>query len=245
MDREGTGYPMAEQKAKGHEFEILRPGCSQDGEGIPEVAYEHYLTALLAGDRRFCQATVETLLDQRVPIRRIYEELFGRSLYRVGELWERGRISVAKEHLATALTESLMTLVYPQLFAAPHTRHSAVVSCVAHEYHHIGGKMVADTFEFHGWNSYFLGANTPIKDLLSLIDEKQPEIIALSMTITFHLESLIRTLTSIRHRFPNTPIWIGGQAFRWGGAERVEEIHGTAVLSNLAEMETRLRDWGT
>jgi hypothetical protein len=90
LDREGTGYPMAEQKAKGHEFEILRPGCSQDGEGIPEVAYEHYLTALLAGDRRFCQATVETLLDQRVPIRRIYEELFGRSLYRVGELWERG-----------------------------------------------------------------------------------------------------------------------------------------------------------
>ena len=236
---------MAEQQAKDHEFEILRPGSSPEGDGIPEAAYEHYLAALLAGDRRYCQATVETLLDQRVPIRRIYEELFGRSLYRVGELWERGRISVAKEHLATALTESLMTLVYPQLFAAPHTHHSAVVSCVTHEFHHIGGKMVADTFEFHGWNSYFLGANTPIKDLLSLIDEKQPDVIALSMTISFHLETLIRTLASIRLGFPNTPVWVGGQAFRWGGTERVQEIQGAVVLSNLAEMETLLREWGT
>lgn len=39
----------------------------------------------------------------------MYQDLVQRSLYEVGELWERGHVSVATEHLATAITESLLT----------------------------------------------------------------------------------------------------------------------------------------
>ena len=69
------------------------------------------------------------------------------------------------EHLATAISESLLNLTYPRLFAQPRNGKSAVVTCVSNEYHQIGGKMVADIFELNGWRGHFLGANMPEADL--------------------------------------------------------------------------------
>ena len=93
-----------------------------------------------------------------------YNNLFQKSLYRVGELWESNRISVAKEHLATAITEGLLNLVYPKLFEPEQYRkgRTILISCTANEFHQIGGKMVADVCELNGWDSHFLGANTPV-----------------------------------------------------------------------------------
>ena len=109
-------------------------------------AYARYLEALLIGDRRRCREQFETWLAAGTPVRTIYQDLVQRSLYEVGALWEQGRVSVATEHLATAITESLLNLVYPWLFSQPHLGRSAVVTCAANEYHQIGGKMVAGFF---------------------------------------------------------------------------------------------------
>ena len=36
--------------------------------------------------------------------------------------------------------------------------------------------MVADIMESHGWDAWFLGADTPLEDLLSLLQDKQPGV---------------------------------------------------------------------
>ena len=82
---------------------------------LTEETYRNYLTSLLGGNRIVCGTVVDDVLEQTRAIHGLYEEVFRRSLYEVGELWERGRISVADEHLATAMTESLLTQVYPFL----------------------------------------------------------------------------------------------------------------------------------
>jgi methanogenic corrinoid protein MtbC1 len=206
-----------------------------------EVAYAHYLEALLAGDRHRCRELFEGLLDGGVDLRTLYQDLVQRSLYEVGTLWERGRASVATEHLATAITESLLNLVYPRLFSQPRIGKSAVVSCSANEHHQIGGKIVADTFELNGWRGYFLGANTPPADLLDLIREKRPDVVALSLTVYFNLEALLQTAAAVRAAFPAVPILVGGQAFRHGGRERAEQIERVHYLPSLAELESWMR----
>lgn len=213
----------------------------RDGEN--GSVYRPYLASLLEGDRQACRTAVERLLEKQTPLRELYEGLFQRALYDVGELWERGRISVATEHLATAITESLMTLVYPRLFAAPHVGRSAVVSCVANEFHQVGGKMVADTFELHGWNGYFVGANTPVRDLLELIDEKKPDVVAMSLTVYFGIDALRKAAEAVRAEFPDTPIWVGGQAFRWGGCDRLKTIPDVDYMPSLGVLEQTLATW--
>jgi methanogenic corrinoid protein MtbC1 len=150
-------------------------------------------------------------------------------------------VSVATEHLATAITESLLNLVYPRLFSQPRLGKTAVVTCTANEYHQLGGKMVADIFELNGWRGYFLGANTPPRDLLDLIRDKQPDAVALSLTVYFNLETLLQTAAAIRAEFPAVPILVGGQAFRFGGRERAEQIAGVRCLASLAELESWMK----
>jgi methanogenic corrinoid protein MtbC1 len=102
-----------------------------------EETYRRYLDGLLVNDRQQCQVSFEQWLQSNAGLRTLYEDLVQLALYEVGALWERGRISVATEHLATAITESLLNLAYPRLFAQPRIGRSAIVACVANEYHQI------------------------------------------------------------------------------------------------------------
>ena len=136
---------------------------------ITDQLYEKYLSSLLEGERKACIRIVQELVDQQIDLKHLYTDLFQKSLYTVGELWETNRITVAKEHLATAITEGLLNLdLPPESSRGRRTSGSIVISCTANEYHQVGGKMVADIFEMNGWNGYFLGANTPVDQLLEV-----------------------------------------------------------------------------
>ena len=208
---------------------------------VDEEEYRRYLAALLAGDHRQCRAIFESILEGGIALRGIYQDLIQRSLYEVGALWEVGRASVATEHLATAITESLLSLIYPRLFNRPHLGKSAVVTCVANEYHQVGGKMVADVFEMSGWRGYFLGANTSIEDLLDFIRDKAPSVVAFSLTVYFNLETLLEAASAVRTAFPSIPILAGGQAFRLGGRSRIEEIPGVRCIASLDSLESWMK----
>jgi len=207
---------------------------------IEEPIYERYFAHLAAGDRRPCSEIVQALLDRGEDLGTIYTDLFQRSLYRIGDLWERGRISVAVEHLATALTESLLTLSYPLLFARPRQGRSAVISCVANETHQIGGKMAADILELNGWDTWFLGANTPVADLVGLVREKKPDVVGLSLSLYFRMPELEAAVRAVRAERPEQRIVVGGQAFRWGGREAAERLGRVRCVDSIVDLEAIL-----
>ncbi len=207
---------------------------------LDEPCYQTYLGDLLAGHRAPCVALVQRLLAESIGLRDLYLNLYQRSLYDVGDLWERNQISVAVEHLATSITEGLLNLSYPQLFAAPRRGRRAVVSCVVNEYHQLGAKMVADLMELHGWDTDFLGANTPHDALIDLLHHRHPDVLALSMSIYFNLPALLELLLKIRLVFPELPIWVGGQAFRHGGREAVGNFPHVSCITSLDDLERRL-----
>lgn len=207
-----------------------------------EAVYPRYLENLLGGRREECHTIIEDLVKQSTPVHDIYVHLFQRSMYEVGELWECNKVSVATEHLATAVTESLMTLLYPQIFGAEHCGKSAIVAAVVNEYHQIGAKMVADIFELNGWNGFFLGANTPVADLLQDIAERSPEILALSMSISDNLGALKETVEQVHGSFPNLPILVGGQGFRWVAEDITREYPYLEYVQSLERLEDMLQN---
>ncbi|MFP4474150.1 MAG: B12-binding domain-containing protein [Desulfatibacillaceae bacterium] len=204
---------------------------------ISKELYDDYLNALLAGDRGVCLSHVQSLLDRDEAVGVIYKDLIHRSMYEVGALWERNRIPVSVEHMATAITESLLPLVYPRVFSTPRIGKKAVVSCIANEYHQLGAKIVADSLELLGWDAYFLGANTPARDLLSLIEVKQPDLLGLSVAVYFSVPNLVRAVETVRDAFPELPVFVGGQAFRWGGLESVAGFRDVTHVEGLDQLE--------
>jgi methanogenic corrinoid protein MtbC1 len=202
---------------------------------ITEQLYQHYLDLLLQGERIACGRIVQDLLDREIEIKTLYMDLFQRSLYTVGDLWEANKISVAREHLATAITEGLLNLIYPKLFENNGRRKGkkVVVSCAVEELHQIGGKMVADIFELHGWDGHFLGANTPLDQMLAHIQETQPDLVGLSLSVYFNLPALKNGLEAVRSEFNHLDIFVGGQAFRWGGTDLMKHYSATHYVPSL------------
>jgi len=203
---------------------------------IENETYINYFNSLIKGAKNECVAIFDEVINTNVPIETIYTQLFQRSLYQVGEYWEMNRISVATEHMATAITENLMIRLQPQLFSTERTGKKAVIACVANEYHQVGAKMVADIFEMNGWDGYFIGANTPNAELLRFIESKNPDLIGLSLSIYFNLPELQNTLSKIRQCFPFIPVMVGGQAFRWGGTEIIQKFSNVNYLSSVEDL---------
>lgn len=208
---------------------------------IEERLYQDYLMALLAGKRKQCRDMVQRLLDANIELKTLYTDLFQRSMYEVGELWENNRITVANEHLATSITESILNLTYPTLFSADPSGKKAVISCSANEFHQVGGKMVADIFELNGWDGHFLGANLPSEEMARFIHEVQPDVVGLSLSILANLHHLKRGIEVVRTDFPKLDLLIGGQAFRWGGIDEIKQYTGTEYIPSLDALEKLIK----
>ncbi|MFA7240049.1 MAG: cobalamin B12-binding domain-containing protein [Sulfuricellaceae bacterium] len=195
-------------------------------EVIDDTLYQRYLAALLAGDRMQCAGVAQDLAAKGTAIKDLYIHLFQRSLCRIGELWEQQQISVAVEHLATAITGRMLSLLQAQVFSGATRGRTIVIACIADEHHQIGSRMVADYCELLGLRAYFLGANMPLPDLLQLINQCRPTLLGLSVTLTANLPALLEALDALGSAFPDLPILVGGQAFRRGGLAAIYALRG-------------------
>jgi len=205
-----------------------------------EELYQRYKNALLKGDKLSCRTIINDLINCEINIMDVYTHFFQRSLYEIGQMWEKNENSVAKEHMATSITSSLMTLFYPIIFSFEKIGKKAVVSCVANEYHQIGGKMVADLFEIKGWDTMFLGANTPAQELDRFIQEENPDALALSLAIYGNLQKLIEVIDLVRKGNPMLPIIVGGQAFKWGSSESLEKFENIRYIPSIEDLQDLL-----
>lgn len=199
--------------------------------------YNTFLDALIKGDRIRCSNISNSLFAADMPVFDIYENYIKTALYDIGELWEQGKISVATEHMATAIAENLINNFYAKIISGEKINKNVVVGCVENELHQIGVKMVSDVFELNGWNAYFLGANTPNDEFISFIKEINPDMVALSLSLYFNLPALEKLLRSIRNEFPKLFVLVGGQGFRHGGQEVLTKYPHTLFLPNLKEVE--------
>ena len=202
-----------------------------------------YLDDLVAGRRPACAARVDALLAQGVSPREIYVDLFQSSLYEIGRRWETGEVSVATEHLATAITEELLGRVFPHVARRPSRGRRAVVSCAADEFHQIGGRIVADTLEGMGWDVDFVGAGASTEELVDSILRAPADLVAISVSVDFHLRRMEDTVRAVRMADSQVPIAVGGRALAHGGAARLaalglEGIHHVPTLEALEALLT-------
>jgi MerR family transcriptional regulator, light-induced transcriptional regulator len=176
---------------------------------------QSYLDALLAGDRRAASALVLDAVAGGLPLEDVYLEVFQVTQQELGRLWQMNRISVAEEHYCTAATQLVMSLLYPFIFSTKRAGRRIVVACVAEELHEIGARMVADLFEMKGWDSFYLGANTPTDGVVSTVVARRPHVVALSATMSRHVAAVASLVRAIRARpeAAPVPIIVGGRPF--------------------------------
>ncbi len=133
----------------------------------------------------------------------------------VGKLWEEGSISVGQEHLATSITQRVMSAFYYKILEAPRPKGSVILSATPGELHEIGARMVADLLEIDGWDVHYTGANTPADSVISLVHEYKPRFLLLSTTLITHLDKVIDLVKLVKGNGLKHPpkVIVGGLAY--------------------------------
>ncbi|MBM4172193.1 MAG: cobalamin-binding protein [Ignavibacteria bacterium] len=206
-------------------------------EMISEAVYLHYLSALLDGNKKQCTDLVTGLIKDKADLKEVYINLFQRSMYRVGQLWEKERCTVADEHIATKITESLIELSTSKYPINEKKDRLAVITCIDKEFHELGARLVTGFFEVSGWNAIFLGSNTPQSCMIKLLKEKKPDILGISVNLYINIARLIYLIELVHHEIPELKIIVGGQAFAGDNTTALKDFSYVEYIPSLDELE--------
>lgn len=207
---------------------------------ISEAIYLHYLDAILNGDKKQCFQIVFNLINQQVSIKEIYMELFQRSMYRIGQMWEREKCSVADEHVATRITEALIEFVGTNHLGNNKSEKLALITCIDKEYHELGARMVAGYLEANNWRTIFIGANSPQSTILKVIKEKKPILVGISNSFYINFFRLVKLIQAINNEYPDQEIIVGGQALAEGRSEGISQYKNVKYITCLNGLEKYL-----
>lgn len=190
------------------------PSFLGDDSQLTQLACQ-YLDALLAADRHTASRLILNTVEHGTNVRDIYLGVFEPALREIGRLWQTNQVSVAQEHFCTAATQLVMSQLYPHIFNTNKINRRMVATCISGDLHEIGMRMVADFFEMDGWDTYFMGANTPIFTILQAIRERQADLLTISATMTFHIRAVNELIAAVRDMDGGrrVPILVGGYPF--------------------------------
>ena len=187
-----------------------------------EAAATRLVDALLSGDVPEVDAIVEDILDEHGPIA-FFDDVLRPALYEVGARWARKEISVADEHLATALAHRQLAKAYPLLVTRPaFSREPVLLMGVQGELHVLGLRMIADVLEGAGFAVHFAGADVPTQAIKDAVRRLEPAVVGLSTTIGTDPEAVLGAIDTIREARPQTGILVGGA--RAAAAERHRDV---------------------
>ncbi len=201
-----------------------------------------YLETLLKGERHLAGKLILDAVETGADIKDIYLHVFQRSQYEIGRLWHINRVSVAQEHYCSAATQLIMSQLYTHIFSTEKIGRKLVAACVGGELHEIGIRMVADFFEMEGWDTYYMGANTPASSILEAVEHHDADVLGISAAMPFHRTALNDLVESIRtfDGTKNVKVIVGGNALklspglwkRMGADGFAEDAQGAVLLAN-------------
>jgi MerR family transcriptional regulator, light-induced transcriptional regulator len=174
-----------------------------------------YLQAQLGGNRREAlRLIVEDGLKRGLTCLDIHN-VIQQAQREIGRLWQEDRITIAQEHMATAISQVVLSHVYQYADAPRSNGKRVLVACVEGELHDFPARLCADALDLAGFDVRYLGASVPHESLVAMVAAHQPDLLVLSVTMTFHVPSLREAVRRVRERHASVPIAVGGGACSW------------------------------
>ena len=149
-------------------------------EAWPEA--DPFEAALLDGNQRNAVSIMDDCLDRGCSLVDFELHVIQPSLYRIGEKWQDNRVTIAQEHMATAMVHSVMTVGLHRSRTPVPRNKRVLLACVEGNHHAVGLRMVADAFQLDGYDVQYLGSNVTTRALVQHALDWKPDLIGLSVS---------------------------------------------------------------
>lgn len=173
-----------------------------------------FLDALLAPDEQAAELLIRSRQAGAAQVPLWWEKVITPALRTIGRLWADGEITVAQEHIGTAIAQRVMSRCFPHLPQPRHDRGTVAVVVPPGEQHDVGAAMVRDCLQLAGYEVFFTGANTPNEAIAQLASQQDTRAVLVSTTMPFNLAAVQDLIDAIHHASNGrTPVLVGGQAY--------------------------------
>ncbi len=186
----------------------------------------------------FVRTAVESVTSRHMGIPELYRDVLTPLLVDTGAGWQRGQVAVWEEHLASAMVRTVVEILYPGVLkaklAVPPAGRSVLLAAPPEEQHDLGLRMMADRFDMAGWTTYFLGADSPVGEIVGAARTLGVDAVVLSSATHFHRLALRHVVDRLQKELDHVHVWVGGSAFI-GGAEGFASYEVRDIETLLAE----------
>jgi len=196
------------------------------------------LVGLLAGDEGAVRRALGEARERGADTAVIARDLVGPALCEVGDMWRRGEVSVAEEHLATALVARSLSQLSASIPAPSIGSPRILFTCLEGEFHDLGIRILSDVAREAGWEAENLGANVPRHAMIEFVAVRRPDALGLSICLAGHVPEAAKTIEQLRAAAPGTKILAGGHALETDPS-LCELVPADVTLPDVLA----LRDW--
>jgi methanogenic corrinoid protein MtbC1 len=183
---------------------------------MPEPAAVDELLARLdervvAHDRPGLVAEALRAVDSgEIDVATLYHDVLVPLMKSVGERWQVGEMRIWEEHLASAAVRTVVEALYPRVqglkAAAGGGARGVLLACPVGEEHDLGLRMLSDVFEVNGWDTYYLGPDTPTVQLADAARTLGVEAVVLASVTLFEQVQTRHILDDLERRLPGVRV---------------------------------------
>lgn len=178
--------------------------------------YEAFYDAFEKLEQEKCIELVnDALKNQSISIEDLYENVLRMSMSHLTDVESDVNHKIWKEHIQSGIIRSVIEMAYPYVLSQRNMIASkrAAVICPDGEQHELGARMVSDYIRMMGFETFFVGRDTPRKELFDLIDSLKLDLIAISVTNYYNLSKAVQMVSFIESNFPSIKLIVGGKGF--------------------------------
>lgn len=189
------------------------------------------LGALLEGDRTTSRVVLDGALLSGASRCAVFAEVVAPCLREIGDLWQRGELTVPEEHLASKI---LMGVLNELRLDVPSSGPTAVVSCAPLERHVLPAVLARELLTDMGWRVWFLGASAPAADLVEFTRRRRPRLLVLTATLARSVTG-VAAVTGAMRTDPGRPaVMVGGAGIL--GVGRPEAVGADALGRDFSDL---------
>ncbi|MBS3923637.1 MAG: cobalamin-dependent protein [Nitrosarchaeum sp.] len=166
-----------------------------------------------------------------------FDKILRPVMYKIGEDWADNTISIATEHVASNVAQTLVKIIMDKVSGSANKKKILVCVPLGEE-HHLGCDVLETYLSIKGFKVYNIGTSIPTESILSFIEYNKPDIVMISITLEDNISAGQRLVKKINGQY-NVPILVGGFAFQ---SERNYKFDATVVSDiNLNEIPKIIR----
>ena len=179
-------------------------------------------------------------IEECIKIYKNYVEIFNISdffdkilrpvMSKIGEDWETGKLTIATEHVASNIAQTLVKIIMEQSSGTGNKKKIMICVPVGEE-HHIGCDVLETYLTIKGFKVFNMGTSIPTESIMEFINMKKPDIILISITIQDNILAGQRLAKKIRGQ-SKIPILVGGYAMQ---IEKTPKFEGNVIGNTSLE----------